>query len=246
MKDWTTENDAPPGRAGIHGLLQMWAPTDPGRIRPDGSEGIPERTGDGVNLDNICWTCQALAAPPHPPFSEDIMAGLRSDHQFAQHARHMDLFHMGDAKSEEGLAKAMDISEQTNFGESPVTRILEEAHQRKEDDEYATARTGLEVAMAKVERGIDPEFRRFGRVKLVEIAKYQPFLTSDDIWAKMPKPYDLAHYREARHMSDIVKWGVRQGYIERNNRYVSSKSPKANMVPHNQWRSMLFGRVDRW
>ncbi len=178
---------------------------------------------------NVCWTCEALRAPAHLPFDEDVLGALRSDHQFAQHARQMDLF---------------DTSKE--FGDDPIIRILEEAHVRKGGDEYTAARAGLEEATAKVNRGIDPEFRRIARELLVEIAKYQPILTSDDIWQKMPEHMDLAHYREARHMSDILKWGVREGYIERNDRYVPSKSPKANMVPHNQWRSLLFGRTDRW
>ncbi len=194
-----------------------------------------------------CDRCEALKRlREHQLVQEYIVNGLMDDHLFAQHVRQTSMFHMGDAEGEEQLSKAMDISEQRNFGASPVTRILEEAHQRKEADEYAKARAGLEEATAKAERGIDPEFRRIARGVLVEIAKYQPFLTSDDIWAKMPEALDLAHYREARHMSAIMKWGVHQGHIRKNNRYVPSKSPKGNMGPHNQWRSLLFGRTDRW
>ena len=154
----------------------------------------------------------------------DFFVSLTKDHQAAQHGSvQLGMFNPGAIFDEFSL-----------FNNTPKTG----------EEEMESAKASREQGMAKAERGIDPHFRRIAPERLWLIAKAQPFLTSDDIWAKMPKPYDLAHYREARHMSDIVKWGVRERYIKRNDRYVPSKSPKANMVLHNQWRSLIYVNPD--
>ncbi len=172
--------------------------------------------------ENTCLGCAALGHLEYMrTLAPDLVAGLKNDHQFAQHARQLDMFLMGSAEGEEELAKAT-------------------ATIPKGAVEYEAAKAGLNEAMHKVERGIDPEFQRFAREILVEQAANKPFITSDDIWARMPERFDRDHYREPRHMSAIIKWGVKQRRIEKNNRYVPSKSPKGNMGPHNQWRSLIF------
>ncbi len=202
-----------------------------------------------MNLnENTCIGCEALRhLDDVPTLAPDIIAGLKSDHQFAQHARQISMFDYSPTYSEEeirfiGYAKETLQGEPREYGASPIPRLLEEANARKEDDEYAAGRHGLNKALATIKRTIDPEFRRLAREILVRVAKAQPFLTSDDIWQRMPEQFDLAHYGEKRHMGDITTWGKRKRYLEKSHQYVPSKSPKANMVPHNQWRSLIFER----
>lgn len=177
-----------------------------------------------------CVTCQALDyMKRNPSIHLTAMAELMSDHRLVKHAPQISMFN-------DPLGGSLAIE---HIPYKTAAELYPETIP-KGADKYEAAK-GLDEAMVKVERGIDPEFQRFARDRLVIVAKGQPLLTSDDIWGRMPETLDRDHYREPRHMSAILKWGVREHYISKNFKYVPSKSPNGNMGPHNQWRSLVFG-----
>ena len=151
----------------------------------------------------------------------DFFIGLTGDHQAAQHGSvQLGMF------DPDAIVKEFYLSSQI----VPHT----------EEGVMALAKKSKAESMAKSERGIDPEFQRFAREILVETAAGNQFFTSDDIWQRMPSPFDRETYREPRHMGIVTSWGSREGYMKRTKKYVPTVSRKANMTLHTLWTSLVF------
>lgn len=106
--------------------------------------------------------------------------------------------------------------------------------------------TQLDLLSAKTQRddGIrrardhaSDRFRMHAEAAVYQACKELPELIVDSAWARMPP--DVGTH-DARAMGAVMLYAVRQGWLEKTDRFLPSAQPACHQNPRRVWRSKLY------
>lgn len=96
----------------------------------------------------------------------------------------------------------------------------------------------LETALAKNEAHMDDEWRQAAIDAVYSVARYQPHLTSDDVWDQLAA-IGLGAPHEPRAIANVMLHARRHGWIVSTDRTVRCRRPSRNATTVRVWQSLL-------
>lgn len=91
-----------------------------------------------------------------------------------------------------------------------------------------------------LERVADPPWSSFANRALQAVARRQPVVTSDDVWAELER-MGIPSPGEKRAMGPVMVAGTREGWITPLG-YTTGTNPKHHADVMRTYRSQVFGR----
>lgn len=98
----------------------------------------------------------------------------------------------------------------------------------------AAGRALRDVAVARVERNADDDWKAEARRTIEQLARERSEFTSDAVWE-----LGLSKPREARALGAIMRWAQNERLIEATERVDPTAQPNCHARPIRVWRSLL-------